>query len=116
RKMCVIGVGKIDGAAQFHRAAAGSKYESVLIEVFDFLLGKYPAIFGLGLVEDSYHRLARVEALAGGQFSAREPDLLALAREWMPVLPFEKIDVLIVDEIGKNISGAGMDTNIIERG
>lgn len=116
RKMCVIGLGKADGAFEFHRAASVRGYESVLQEVSNFVLSKYSSLFGLGLVEDSYHRLAHIEALPGGQIAAREPGLLAKAAQWMPSLPFKTIDVLIVDEIGKNISGAGMDTNIIERG
>ena len=71
---------------------------------------------GVALVEDGAHRLARIEAVPAAEIDAREPELLAQARAWMPALPFTEIDVLIVDEIGKNISGAGMDTNVIGRG
>jgi hypothetical protein len=115
RKMCVIGLGKADGAFGFHRAASQSGYEPMLKEISGLVVGKYPALFGIALVEDARHRLARVEAMPGERFVEREPQLFAIAREWMPALPFPKIDVLIVDEMGKNISGAGMDTNIIER-
>ena len=70
----------------------------------------------MALVEDGHHQLARVEVLTGAEFEAKEPELLGQAREWMPSLPFPEIDVLVLDEIGKNVSGAGMDTNIVGRG
>ncbi|MCI0662262.1 MAG: nickel-dependent lactate racemase [Acidobacteria bacterium] len=116
RKMCVIGLGKAEGAAQFHHSASSRGYESTLKELSSFIIGKYPSIFGLALVEDAHHRLGRIEALLGPEIPEREPALFILARDWMPTLPFNKIDLLIIDEMGKNISGAGMDTNIIERG
>jgi len=116
RKMCVIGLGKAEGAAQFHHSASSRGYELVLKELSNFIIGKYPSLFGLALVEDAHHRLGRIEALKGPEIPEREPSLFVMARDWMPTLPFKKIDLLIIDEMGKNISGAGMDTNIIERG
>ncbi len=116
RKMCVIGLGKAEGASEFHREAVRRGYEASLKEISGFVLSKYRSAFGLALVEDARHRLAHIEALTGVDIAAREPGLMAMAREWMPTLPFKEIDLLIVDEMGKNISGAGMDTNIIERG
>jgi hypothetical protein len=116
RKMCVIGLGKVDGAFEFHRAASLRGYEGLLKEASSFIIEKYPALFGLALVEDAHHHLAYIEAMRGEQIVAREPELFAMSARWMPSLPFKEIDVLVVDEIGKNISGAGMDTNIIERG
>lgn len=119
RKMIVIGLGKAAGAFECHRYASGAKpklgYERVLTEVSSFILNNLPSIFGLALVEDGYHKLARIEALAGPQIASREPELFKLARAWMPSLPFEHIDALIVDEMGKNISGSGMDPNVIGR-
>jgi hypothetical protein len=116
RKMCVIGLGKAEGASEFHREAARHGYEVSLKEISSFVLSKYRSVFGLALVEDAHHRLAHIAAVTGGNIVAREPGLIAMARKWMPSLPFKEIDLLIVDEMGKNISGAGMDTNIIERG
>ncbi|MGH9840724.1 MAG: lactate racemase domain-containing protein [Blastocatellia bacterium] len=113
RKMCVIGVGKADGSFGFHREASRRGYEPTLIEVSGVILAKLPQVFGLALVEDACHQLARVEAMTGAQIPLREPELLRQARAWMPQLPFSQIDVLIIDEMGKNISGAGMDPNII---
>lgn len=116
RKMSVIGLGKVEGAFAFHRAASRRGYEGLLKEVSGFVIEQYPALFGLALLEDARHQLAEIEAIRGEEISAREPELFARAARWMPSLPFKEIDVLVVDEIGKNISGAGMDTNIIERG
>jgi hypothetical protein len=116
RKMCVIGLGKAEGAFEFHHAATRHGYEPVLKEISARILDSYSSLFGLALVEDARHHLARIEALRGERIIEREPQLFAVARKWMPALPFPEIDVLIVDEMGKNISGAGMDTNIIERG
>ncbi len=119
RKMLVIGLGKAAGAFECHRYASGPNpkfgYERVLIEVSSFVLKNVPSIFGLALVEDGYHKLARIEALAGPQIASREPELFKLSRAWMPALPFEHIDALIIDEMGKNISGSGMDPNVIGR-
>jgi len=116
RKMCVIGVGKADGSFGFHREASRKGYEPTLIEVSSVILNKLPPVFGLALVEDACHQLAQIEAMTGAQIPSREPELLRQARAWMPSLPFSQIDVLIIDEMGKNISGAGMDPNIIGRG
>src|SRR5215471_6541941 len=119
RKMLVIGLGKAAGAFECHRYASGPNprfgYERTLIEVSSFVLNHLPSIFGLALVEDGYHKLARIEAMAGPQIASREPELFKLARAWMSALPFERIDALIIDEMGKNISGSGMDPNVIGR-
>jgi hypothetical protein len=119
RKMLVIGLGKAAGAFECHRYASGPSpkfgYERVLVEVSNFVLNNLASIFGLALVEDGYHKLARIEGLAGQRIAEREPELFKLARAWMPALPFERIDALIIDEMGKNISGSGMDPNVIGR-
>ena len=115
-KMCAIGLGKIAGAAACHRAAQKVGYERAIIEAARVVRERVPLWAGVALVEDGHHRLARIEAFPGAEIEAREPALLAQARAWMPVLPFGDIDVLVVDEIGKNVSGAGMDTNVIGRG
>ncbi len=115
RKMCVIGLGKIEGAFEYHRAARQIGFESMLLEVSSEILRRVPNIYGLGLIEDGYHQLAHVEGLHGAEFASREPALYQLADQWMPRLPFKEVDVLIIDEIGKNISGAGMDPNVTGR-
>ena len=116
RKMCAIGLGKVEGAAASHLAASRIGHERVIVEVARVVTARIPRLYGLALVEDGTHRLARVAALRGEAFEAEEPALFDLAWQWMPALPFREVDVLVVDEIGKDISGAGMDTNIIGRG
>jgi lactate racemase-like protein len=115
-KMCAIGLGKVEGAGAAHRAAALHGYEASILAASRLVRSRAPLIAGVALVEDPHHRLALVEVIPAAAIEAREPELLAQARSWMPALPFAEIDVLIVDEIGKNVSGAGMDTNVIGRG
>ncbi len=115
-KMSAIGLGKAEGAFRCHWAAATRGHERVLKAVSRIVLGHLPRVYGVGLVEDGSHRIALVEPMRGGEFHDREPALLAKARQWMPALPFTEVDVLVVDEIGKDISGTGMDTNIVGRG
>jgi hypothetical protein len=116
RKMLAIGLGKIDGAFACHLGASRHGLETVIHEVARVVVGRLPVLLGVGLVEDGHHRLGRVEVLAGSEFESREPELLQQAREWMPVLPFADVDVLVLDEMGKNVSGAGMDPNVVGRG
>jgi hypothetical protein len=71
--------------------------------------------FGLGVVENGYEETALIEAFLPGELEVGERELLRKARAWMAKLPFEEVDLLIVDEIGKEISGTGMDTNVIGR-
>jgi hypothetical protein len=116
RKMSVIGLGKADGAAECHRASSRQGHESAIDELSTIVLDSGHVLCGVALVEDPHHHLAMVEALRPEEIPTRESELLTEARRWMPRLPFPAIDVLIVDEMGKNISGAGMDTNVIGRG
>ena len=115
-KMCAIGLGKVEGAGAAHRAAALHGYEASILAASRLVRSRLPLIAGVALVEDPHHHLAVVEVIPAAAIEAREPELLAQARAWMPALPFAEIDVLILDEIGKNISGAGMDTNVVGRG
>ena len=85
------------------------------VDVSREMLAKARIGFGLGIVENGYDETARVEAFNAEDLEAGERRLLKEAREWMARLPFSPIDVLVVEEIGKNISGSGMDTNIIGR-
>lgn len=115
-KMSAIGVGKSEGAAACHRGAIRLGLETVLLEVSTEALRHLQVIAGVAMVEDGLHQLARVEAMAAADIPVREAGLLAEARALMPALPFDRIDVLVIDRMGKDISGAGMDTNIIGRG
>jgi hypothetical protein len=114
-KMMTIGLGKYKGATQYHRANVNHGYETVITAVGREMLTKARIGFGLGVVENGYDETAKVEAFNAADLEAGERRLLKDAREWMARLPFSPIDVLVVEEIGKNISGAGMDTNVIGR-
>jgi hypothetical protein len=72
-------------------------------------------VAGLAIVENQYDQTALLRAVAPSEFEAREKELLKLARQWLPRLPFEQTDILLVDEIGKNISGTGLDPNVVYR-
>ena len=114
-KMMTIGLGKYHGATQYHRANVNHGYETVITAVGREMLAKARIGFGLGIVENGYDETARVEAFNAADLEAGERRMLKDARDWMARLPFSPIDVLVVEEIGKNISGSGMDTNVIGR-
>src|SRR5262247_4037784 len=114
-KMMTIGLGKYHGATQYHRANVTHGYETVITSIGREMLGKARIGFGLGVVENGYDETAVVEAFNAQELEQGERRLLKNARDWMARLPFSPIDVLIVEEMGKNISGAGMDTNVIGR-
>jgi hypothetical protein len=114
-KMMTIGLGKYRGAVQYHRANIQHGYETVITAVGREMLAKARLGFGLGIVENGYDETAQIEAFKPEDLEAGERRLLKSAREWMARLPFSPIDVLIVEQMGKNISGSGMDTNVIGR-
>lgn len=114
-KMMLIGLGKHEGAKIYHRAIQDYSWIEIVTAVAQSVLQKCQVIGGLAIVENAYDETALLEAVAPTDFLEREKELLRLAKDWMPRLPFEKIDLLVIDEIGKNISGSGMDTNIIGR-
>jgi hypothetical protein len=114
-KMMTIGLGKYKGAIQYHRANVQHGYETVITAVGREMLARARIGFGLGVVENGDDETAHIEAFAAAELEAGERRLLKSAREWMARLPFSPIDVLIVEQMGKNISGSGMDTNVIGR-
>ena len=114
-KMMTIGTGKHRGAVQAHRANIRLGYERMITELGAGMLRSGRIAFGLGVVENGYDETALVRAFLPGELEAGERGLLRKARAWMAKLPFEMLDLLIVDEIGKEISGTGMDTNVIGR-
>jgi len=110
-KMAVIGMGKQIGAEICHSRGWGCMAENIA-RIGEGVLRRANILFVLGLVENAYDETCKVEALRRGEFLEREPALLAEARSLMASLPFARADVLVVDQIGKNISGDGMDPNI----
>ena len=113
-KMIAIGLGKQRGADTFHRQGFATFYE-LIPAVAEFTLSKANIPFGLALVENGYARLSRIEAVPRDKIWKRERELLAEAREQMARLPLGNIDVLVLDYIGKDISGLGMDSNVVGR-
>jgi hypothetical protein len=114
-KMMTIGLGKWKGAVQYHRANVTHGYETVITAVGRAMLAGARIGFGVGIVENGYDETAHIEAFSAQDLEAGERRLLTSARQWMARLPFSPIDVLVVEQIGKNISGSGMDTNVIGR-
>jgi hypothetical protein len=113
--MMMIGLGKHAGALLYHRILLEQPYDRVVRSVARTMLASAPIAFGLGIVENAYDETALVEAVLPEKFEAREEVLLARARDWLPRLPVRQGDLLVVDEIGKDISGSGMDTNVVGR-
>jgi hypothetical protein len=114
-KMMAIGMAKPRGALMVHRLTIKHGFPAVLAEVGSIILKKLPIFFGLGIIENQYDETALIELLKPEEMMEKEKALLKRARELMPSLPFNQMDILIVDEMGKNISGAGLDTNVIGR-
>jgi hypothetical protein len=115
QKMLVIGFGKQVGANNAHREAAHRGYEAVFREFARVILGTVPVFCGIALVEDQRHQTAALEVLRPENIVSGEGRLFQLAESLLARLPFDDIDLLIVDRMGKDISGSGMDTNVIGR-
>ncbi|MBI2824638.1 MAG: DUF2088 domain-containing protein [Planctomycetia bacterium] len=114
-KMMLIGLGKHNGAKVYHRAIKDYNFAQIVRSVAGRVLANCRIVAGLAVIENAYDETAKIAAVAPEEFEAREKELLALAKKWMARLPFRLVDILFIDEIGKNISGAGMDTNIVGR-
>jgi hypothetical protein len=114
-KMLVVGLGKRDGAASFHAASARLGYERVLRASAQVVLRHAPILGGVAVIEDQRHVPVRLAILPAADIESGEAALLEEARRRMPSLPFDDVDLLVVDRLGKNISGAGMDPAIIGR-
>ncbi|REK19188.1 MAG: DUF2088 domain-containing protein [Planctomycetota bacterium] len=114
-KMMLIGLGKHEGAKVYHRAIHDYSFGQIVRSVGARVLESCGIVGGLAVVENGYDQTAYVQAVAPEEFEAREKELLVLAKKLLARLPFDKIDLLIIDEIGKNISGTGMDTNVVGR-
>ena len=114
-KMMLIGLGKHNGAKIYHRAINDYSFGQIVRSVAKEVLDKCGVVAGLALVENQFDHTALVEAVAPEKFEEREKELLILAKKYMPSLPFEEVQFLAIDEMGKDISGSGMDTNVIGR-
>ncbi len=113
-KMAVIGVGKHAQALEIHEYGVYG-LKKILPRAGQTILDSGKILGGVAIVEDGYDQTMHIEALLADEIMNKEPELLAMAKHNMPCLPVKDIDILIVDEIGKNVSGTGLDTNIIGR-
>lgn len=114
-KMMLIGLGKLIGASIYHRAIKDYSFGQIVRSVAGEVLARCPITAGVAIVENSYGQTARIEAVAPEQFEDREKLLLAQSKEWAGKLPFSTADILLIDEVGKNISGTGFDLSIVGR-
>ncbi len=114
-KMMVIGLGKQQGANYYHRAFFQYGFEHVITAVGGFILDTGKIAFGIGLLENAHEDTAKAVAMPAESMLRTERELLVEAKSMMGRLPFDELDLLIVDWSGKNISGTGMDTNVIGR-
>ncbi len=113
-KMMAIGLGNQKGAEMIHWHRYDG-YHRILPEAGRLISEKTNVVMGLALLENAHHGTAEIHALHPDEFYTEEKRLLEKAKDLLPRLPFDDIDVLVVEEIGKNISGVGMDTNVTGR-
>src|SRR3984893_5747024 len=114
-KMIAIGLGKHRGAIVCHAAASRLGHEAVIRAVSRVALRRAPILCGVAIVEDQKHETTEIQILKPENLEESEGELFAKAQSLMPRLPFDEIDLLIVDFMGKDVSGAGMDPNVIGR-
>lgn len=116
-KMMLIGLGNHDGAAAYHSLFPAHQYrlDAIATEITHLILAKTPVAMGIAIIEDGAEQTSHIEAVDATTFLTREPELLKIAANRMPSLPFDSADLLIINRIGKEISGTGMDTNIVGR-
>jgi lactate racemase-like protein len=114
-KMMLIGLGKKNGAEVYHRAIVDYSFAQIIRSVVDKVFANCGILAGLAVIENAYDETARIEAILPEDFEAREVQLLEAAKQSMARLPFDRADLLLIDRIGKNISGTGLDTNVVGR-
>jgi hypothetical protein len=114
-KMAVVGLGRPAGARIMHQLAVDISYAEAIASIARVILDHLPILGGIAILEDHRNRMRRLECVPAGNIFRREPELLEESKVYKPKLPFDRLDVLLVDEIGKDISGSGMDTKVIGR-
>ncbi|MBT8372092.1 MAG: DUF2088 domain-containing protein [Deltaproteobacteria bacterium] len=114
-KMMAIGIGKQAGAARYHQAMFSYGYADVIGAIADVVMQKTPILFGVGIVENGHGQTAKIGICPRDQIKTQEIELLKLAKELAPSLPFKAADILFIDEMGKEISGTGFDTKVVGR-
>lgn len=114
-KLMVIGLGKITGAERYHQAMITLGASEAIGSAARFVLTHCPVLFGVGTIENGYGKVADIGVFSAEEIEAGEKHLFKKAQAVSPKLPFEEADILVIDEIGKEISGAGFDTRVVGR-
>lgn len=114
-KMMLIGLGKQRGAEVYHQVIQNYSFDRIVRSVAKEVISRCRILAGLAILENAYEETADIKGVAPELIETEEPKLLRQVKQWMPKLPFEQADLLMIEQIGKNISGTGMDTNVIGR-
>jgi hypothetical protein len=114
-KMLLIGLGNCEGAKIYHRAILDFNFAHIIQDVAEKVINSCPILAGVAIVENAYDQTALIEAVRPRDFETREKELLASAKNLMPKLPFDIVDILLIDRMGKDISGVGFDPNVVGR-
>ncbi|MCP3923792.1 MAG: DUF362 domain-containing protein [Desulfobacterales bacterium] len=114
-KMICVGMGKHLGAMTYHNMALKYGFQELLIKMGRSAVEKSNIRFGVAIVENSYDEIMEIKAIEASDIFESEKDLLKIAKRNLPNLPVNDLDALIIDQIGKEISGAGMDPNVTGR-
>ena len=114
-KMMGIGLGKQKGASTYHEAMLTYGYPRVILSVAEKVLQYSNLLFGVGVVENGYCQTARIDISGPEKIEEMEKKLFKEAKKLSPSLPFDEADILIIDEMGKDISGTGFDTKVVGR-
>jgi hypothetical protein len=114
-KMMLIGLGKYHGAQIYHRVIQNFSFDEIVRSVARLVVERCRIVAGLAILEDADEQTAGLVAVPPESIELQEAELLSRVRQWLPKLPFPAAEILVLDEIGKDISGAGMDTNVVGR-
>ena len=114
-KMMAIGLGKQEGAAAYHEAMLSYGYPRVILTVARKVMQHSNLLFGLGAVENGYGQTARIGVCPKDNIEEMEKELFKSAKAYAPSLPFDAADIIVIDEMGKDISGTGFDTKVVGR-
>ncbi len=114
-KMMAIGLGKQEGAAAYHEAMLTFGYPRVILTVARKIMQSANVLCGLGVVENGYGQTAKIGICRSDDILEMEKGLFKNAKELAPALPFDEADIIIIDEMGKDISGTGFDTKVVGR-
>ncbi|MGL6193568.1 MAG: DUF362 domain-containing protein [Thermoguttaceae bacterium] len=114
-KMLMIGLGKAIGANTYHKAISDENFSHVIIEATSAIRKHVSVLGGIGIVENAVKQTAVVRSASADELEKTDEELLVISKRLLPRIPFDDVDLLIIEQIGKNISGTGLDTNVVGR-